>query len=113
MPVFCSAQPHRPDQARSWVVTNELNTFTWPGVDLRPVNSRDQAQGFAYGPLPEKLANSIIDEVKEQRRQGQLKMVTRDEPPPGRKDWSAKAQEKARDSMPLPGRTRDRGEKER
>lgn len=105
----------RLDDARSWIVTNEINIFTWPGVDLRPVNSRDQAQGFAYGPLPEQLANSIIDDVKEQRRLGQLKMVRRDEPAPVRKDWGAKPQEKAGDvkPLPLPLRARDRGEKER
>lgn len=35
------------DSERSWIVIDEVNEFTWPGYDLRPIGrSHDQ---FAYG----------------------------------------------------------------
>ena len=68
------------DQAPSWIVTNELNSFTWPGPDIRPVpNRQDDEPRFAYGFLPENLARAVIDSVQEQHRQGRSKIVTRDE----------------------------------
>ena len=70
------------DDQRSWVVTNDLNYFTWPGPDVRPVDPSQQGRGFAYGLLPERLTRAIIDNVRERMREGQAKTVRRDEPPP-------------------------------
>lgn len=39
------------DAERSWVVVSEVNRFTWPGPDLRPV-SRSEPERFHYGMLP-------------------------------------------------------------
>lgn len=39
------------DDERSWIVLTESNRFTWPGPDLRPV---DTDSGY-YGQLPPKL----------------------------------------------------------
>lgn len=47
------------DDQPSWIVTDELNQFTWPGYDLRPI-SRKAPERFHYGFLPVDL----LDEVK-------------------------------------------------
>jgi hypothetical protein len=46
------------DDARSWVVLNEANRFTWPGPDLRPAKT-GEAASVAYGPLPYGLFEEI------------------------------------------------------
>jgi hypothetical protein len=47
------------DDARSWIITDDLNRFIWPGVDLRPT-----AQGeFAYGLLPRALYERVRESV--------------------------------------------------
>lgn len=69
----------RLDDERSWIITNEVNVFTWPGPDLRPVDPGDRALGFAHGYLPRGLAKAMIDGVREQMREGLAKIVRRDE----------------------------------
>jgi hypothetical protein len=39
------------DEQPSWIVTDELNQFIWPGPDLRPI-ARDRRDTFAWGFLP-------------------------------------------------------------
>lgn len=46
------------DSAPSWIVVTEVNRFTWPGPDLRPVPARDHAV-FAYGPIPPGLLTQV------------------------------------------------------
>jgi hypothetical protein len=41
------------DEARSWIFTDDLNRFVWPGPDLRPVPGRSDT--FAYGLIPAAL----------------------------------------------------------
>jgi len=41
------------DEERSWIVVDELNTFTWPGYDLRPIKKKEDR--FDYGFLLPKL----------------------------------------------------------
>jgi len=38
------------DAGRHWLRLDELNRFTWPGYDLRPIPGR--TGDFAYGMLP-------------------------------------------------------------
>jgi hypothetical protein len=49
------------DEARSWVMTDEVNEFVWPGFDLQP-NERGE---IAYGMLPscffQRLRQAILD----------------------------------------------------
>jgi hypothetical protein len=45
------------DAAPCWVVCSELNRFTWPGFDLRPVPERPLR--FAYGLLPRNLFETV------------------------------------------------------
>ncbi len=68
------------DEARSWIVTNDLNTFVWPGSDVRPVNPRKPEQGIAYGYLSQHITQRLISEVRDRMREGQTKAVARDTP---------------------------------
>jgi len=49
------------DDARSWVVLDEVNQFTWPGFDLRPVPGNKKR--FAYGFIPPKLFDQIVKRI--------------------------------------------------
>jgi len=66
------------DDARSWVVTSEVNQFIWPGYDLRPV-SREQPDVFAWGFLPTQLFATIKRGIAANRTAGRLKAVRRGE----------------------------------
>ena len=46
------------DDRPSWIVTDELNQFTWPGYDLRPI-SRQTPDVFHFGFLPAKLFDAV------------------------------------------------------
>lgn len=63
------------DDQRSWIVTSELNRFTWPGPDLRPI-SRDRPDSFAFGSIPLGLLKQIISQIRDRRR---VRTVQRDD----------------------------------
>ena len=65
------------DDGRSWVVATELNRFTWPGPDLRPVPGRPGT--FAYGLLPMLLTLELRNRISELRKLQRLQMVGRDD----------------------------------
>ena len=65
------------DWAKSWIVTAEVNTFTWPGPDVRPA----QGERFAFGRLPQGLAENVRQKVLD-RRLGLTKVTERDEKDP-------------------------------
>ena len=67
------------DHERSWIVTSEVNVFTWPGPDLRLVDLRDRDRGIAYGFLPSALAKTLIARVLEQVRRGRTGVIGRDD----------------------------------
>lgn len=75
------------DDAPSWIVTSELNAFTWPGPDLRPVGRGDGSRGFVYGLLPTALTRQVVNAVLDAVRAGRAKPTERDEtssrPEPG------------------------------
>lgn len=51
------------DADASWIVLDEINEFTWPGVDLRPV-SRARPGVWTFGVLP----TEVFDEIREKLR---------------------------------------------
>lgn len=65
------------DGERQWIRLDELNRFTWPGFDLRPVPGRQGT--YAYGILPEDLYARLRTGILE--RQGRLapEIISRDE----------------------------------
>ena len=63
------------DDARSWIITTEVNRFFWPGPDLRPV----PGGGFSYGLLPANMTQDLIAQVKTNARDKSLLVVGRTE----------------------------------
>lgn len=64
------------DDARSWVILDEVNEFVWPGFDLRPIPpSRDR---FAYGFLPPRLFDQLMARLATVWRAGQGRATPRD-----------------------------------
>ena len=57
------------DDERSWIVTNELNEFVWPGPDVRPIGSGREVK-FSYGLLPrtlfQRVRSAIVEHISEQ-----------------------------------------------
>lgn len=100
------------DHRRSWIVTNDLNVFTWPGPDVRPVGRPGENRGLAYGLLPQNMTKDLVANIRERVREGQTKPISRDEASrpikastaPPSKDWNAKPPEKPKDIKPLPPR---------
>ncbi|WP_448204140.1 hypothetical protein [Azospirillum sp. sgz302134] len=64
------------DAERSWIVTDELNKFVWPGYDLRPV-SRDKPDVFAWGFLPTELFDALKRSIVAHQKARRLHVVTR------------------------------------
>ena len=64
------------DDERSWVVLDEVNQFTWPGYDIRPVpGTRDR---FSYGFIPPKLYDTIIGRILELAAARRVAQIPRD-----------------------------------
>lgn len=61
------------DDARSWIVTDEINEFEWPGFDLQP-NARGE---FAYGYLPPKLHDIVRQRLLANIHKGAVDRVRR------------------------------------
>ncbi|HUA24359.1 MAG TPA: hypothetical protein VMA54_09605 [Steroidobacteraceae bacterium] len=66
------------DGERSWVILEEVNVFTWPGFDLRPIRRGETR--IDYGLLPPKFFDRLIEKFKELRSQGKVAGASRDEP---------------------------------
>lgn len=66
------------DGERSWVILEEVNIFTWPGFDLRPIRRGETR--IDYGLLPPKFFDRLIEKFKELRSQGKAAGASRDEP---------------------------------
>ena len=64
------------DSDRSWVITEEVNWFIWPGVDLRPVSRQDPAR-FDLGMLPPRLFREICDQIVTGARSRRLRVTPR------------------------------------
>ncbi len=64
------------DDERSWIVLDEVNEFTWPGYDIRPVpGSKDR---FAYGLIPPRLYDAIIARILELAAERRVAKISRD-----------------------------------
>jgi hypothetical protein len=46
------------DDARSWIITDELNEFIWPGYDLQPI-SRAKPDTYHFGFLPKEIFAAV------------------------------------------------------
>jgi hypothetical protein len=64
------------DTDRSWIVLDEVNEFTWPGFDLRPIPGKRDT--FAYGFLPPRLFDALTARLAEVWAAGQGNATPRD-----------------------------------
>lgn len=65
------------DDLPSWIVANDLNSFTWPGVDLRPIRRRMKRCDF--GVLSTALLAEVRDRVLVMVRDGHARLTPRSE----------------------------------
>jgi hypothetical protein len=65
------------DAARSWVILDELNVFTWPGFDLRPIRRGERR--VDYGLLPPKFFDRLIEKFTRLVEAGGVERTTRDQ----------------------------------
>lgn len=49
---------------RCWIVADEVNRFTWPGPDIRPVRREGEQSPF-YGKIPAKLFEQLQAKLAE------------------------------------------------
>lgn len=64
------------DDAPQWIIANEVNTFTWPGPDLRP--KRGQGLGSVLlGRLPPRTAIDLTQRIASLGRARKLAITVR------------------------------------
>lgn len=63
------------DDERCWIVTTEVNKFTWPGPDLRP----DEKGEVVIGYLPGKILRKVIDNLRAHATANTFRSVPRDD----------------------------------
>jgi hypothetical protein len=63
---------------RCWIVCDELNRFTWPGPDIRPIR-RGQDVNPRYGAIPGRLFEQIRQRLDQAAQAGRLKVTKRTE----------------------------------
>lgn len=62
------------DDARSWIITNELNTVAWNDAGIVPAKPGLQ---WEYGRLPNALWQPAVDTIREMVKDRRVKMVDR------------------------------------
>jgi hypothetical protein len=65
------------DSERSCVVLDEINVFTWPGCDLRPI--RDGGGRVDYGFLPPRFFDQLVAKFAQLATAGSVSRASRDE----------------------------------
>ena len=63
------------DPEPSWICLDELNAFSWPGYDLRPVPGTNNV---AYGSLPKELFEQVRQGVLALNRARRIRQANRD-----------------------------------
>ena len=66
------------DDGRHWIRIDELNSFAWPGIDLRPIPGKPGT--YVYGMLPKKVFEQIRQAIldRQKSRKGTMVPRTRD-----------------------------------
>lgn len=64
------------DNERSWIVLDEVNSFDWPGFDLRPIEGSKTE--FSYGFIPPKLYEQVRDTLVAANKAGKAQVTKRD-----------------------------------
>ena len=64
------------DATPSWIVLTEVNSFVWPGPDLKPKSGTDPAR-FAYGVIPPRLFGKLRSRLASALRARRISIVRR------------------------------------
>lgn len=64
------------DAEPAWIVTTELNSFVWPGPDIRPIPGRPPGT-LVYGRIPDDLLELAVRSFLENRRKKRAQIVSR------------------------------------
>lgn len=64
------------DDARSWIVLDEVNQFDWPGFDVRPVPGH--GGDYAYGFIPPALHQAATATLLDAHARRKVTVVSRD-----------------------------------
>lgn len=64
------------DSQRQWLRLDQLNSFVWPGFDLRPIP--DQPASYSYGMLPRDLFERLRDGILKLHRARKVREISRD-----------------------------------
>lgn len=59
------------DSGPSWIITNDVNEFAWPGPDIRPAATRPSTR-FEYGLVPRAMFYAVRDAVVKHYEAGTL-----------------------------------------
>ena len=66
------------DDEASWIVTDEVNVFVWPGPDLRPIGG-SAGDRCDYGYLPNTVFHEVVAAIALNRREQRLDLTRRDD----------------------------------
>lgn len=61
---------------RCWIVADEVNRFTWPGPDIRPIRRGDDINP-RYGAIPARLFEQVRQRLERAAAEGRLKVTKR------------------------------------
>lgn len=64
------------DREKSFAITSEINTFLWPGPDLRPFE-RNGTKDIYFGRIPQRLHAQIKDGILSHAKARKLKTTSR------------------------------------
>lgn len=64
------------DGQRSWIVTDQVNEFVWPGYDLRPISGAKHRR-YHWGFLPTEIFQRVKDGIRANHRAGRARRVRR------------------------------------
>jgi hypothetical protein len=64
------------DGERRWLKLDELNRFTWPGYDLRPIPGTKG--DYAYGMLPKPIFEALRAKILSRSQAGKSRSLDRD-----------------------------------
>jgi hypothetical protein len=62
------------DEEKSWVITNEMNSFIWRGPDVMRAPSGE----LIYGHLPRKFTKATLKQIYDNARDKKLQIINRD-----------------------------------
>jgi hypothetical protein len=64
------------DAEPAWIVTTEMNSFIWPGPDIRPVPGKPPGT-LIYGKVPDDLLEKAVRSFLENRKRRRAQIVSR------------------------------------